>query len=112
MPPRGRPKKTDDLIEALQGEGQKRVNGYKKIDILVKGLWHNALPKDKEGRIVEDGKGEVDLKAAQFILNQMYGKPVERRETFIDIFAHYPEEIDTDQFKLDHKPVEVEAEVQ
>ena len=107
-----RPKNTDSIIEALKRYGQKRLDGYKYLDTLVKGIWYNALPKDDKGQVVASGMGKIDLKAAQFIITMIEGKPVERKEVRHDVFGHYPEaerDIDLNDFDkvIEVKPKEI-----
>lgn len=94
---------TDDIVEMLKKEGRKKIDGYEKMAILLKGLFYNALPKDENGKVVPTGQGKMDLKAAGYLLNRIYGKPSEQRKVQVDIFRHLVDaekSIDISEYKV------------
>jgi len=98
----GRPKNTQSIIDAIKRQGQLKIHGVKKIEILAKQLWDAALGKDGE---------PGDLRAIQFITTMVDGKPVERREVTHSIFQHYPQlEENVDMKKYDDA-IEIKAEI-
>lgn len=104
-----RPKNTQSIIDAIKRQLNKKYLGYTQLEILAKGIVYNALPRTEDGKIATDGKGEMDLKAAQFITHMVDGKPKETKNITVDVFGHYPEEekkINLDKYDI----IEVEPE--
>jgi hypothetical protein len=113
---RPRKEQTEDLIRLIKQELRKKVHGtsgrYTKAELLARTLVRSALAKNEDGSFNTDGVGEFNMKSLQFCVEAVHGKPTERRETTINVFAHYPEAeraIDVNNYKvIPVQPVEVQ----